>query len=149
MIQLTQIEKKNREKYKKLLLIADEDEVAINKYLYDGMMFSIHYDNQCIGVVLITLEPILEIKNIAVIESYRGKGIGKKVIEELKKIAKINGYQSMIVGTANSSIDNIAFYQKCGFRMDSIKKNFFESYSSPIYENGIRALDMIIFRCDI
>ena len=55
----------------------------------------------------------------------------------------------MIVGTANSSIDNIAFYQKLGFRMAEIKRDFFKAYPTPIFENGIRALDMIVFEKEL
>ena len=55
----------------------------------------------------------------------------------------------MIVGTANSSIDNIAFYQKLGFRMAEIKRDFFKAYPTPIFENGIIALDMIVFEKEL
>lgn len=51
----------------------------------------------------------------------------------------------MIVGTANSSIGNLAFYQKVGFRITEVKKDFFSKYPEPIFENGIQALDMIMF----
>jgi hypothetical protein len=55
----------------------------------------------------------------------------------------------MIVGTTNSSIDNIAFYQKLGFRMAEIKRDFFKAYLTPIFENGIRALDKIVFKKEL
>lgn len=55
----------------------------------------------------------------------------------------------MLVGTANSSIGNLAFYQKCGFRLCGIRRDFFLSYPQPIWENGIRALDMVMFERDL
>lgn len=57
---------------------------------------------------------IVELKNIAIIEDYRGKGIGKLVINESFDLYKMKGLNKMLVGTANSSIANIAFYQSSG-----------------------------------
>lgn len=51
----------------------------------------------------------------------------------------------MKVGTANSSISNIAFYQKAGYRLDSIQHDFFSNYKEPIFENGIQAIDLLYF----
>jgi hypothetical protein len=51
----------------------------------------------------------------------------------------------LLVGTANCSLDNIAFYQKCGFRMHSVKRDYFRYVQPPQHENGIPMLDMIVF----
>lgn len=53
---------------------------------------------------------------------------------------------ALLVGTASAALDNIAFYQKCGFRMFEIRRDFFDYIQPPVYENGIRLLDMIVFR---
>ncbi|WP_248736981.1 GNAT family N-acetyltransferase [Neobacillus rhizosphaerae] len=82
-------------------------------------------------------------------EDCRGNGLGKLVVKEAFHLYKNKGLDKMIVGTANSSIDNLAFYQKLGFRMVEIKKDFFKNYPEPIFENGIRALDMVMFEKDL
>ncbi|MCH6269112.1 GNAT family N-acetyltransferase, partial [Neobacillus citreus] len=99
------------------------------------------------GVMLFTFHPdhVVEIKNMAISEKYQGMGIGKMAIKESFEVYRSRGFNKMIVGTANSSIANLAFYQKAGFRMSEIKKDFFKKYPDPIYENGIRALDMVLF----
>ncbi|GAE37515.1 acetyltransferase [Halalkalibacter akibai JCM 9157] len=71
--------------------------------------------------------------------------MGKKIIAEAIQLYRLKNYKKMIVGTANSSIANIAFYQKAGFRLTEIKKGFFDKYPVAIYEDGIRAQDMIMF----
>ncbi|PLS17250.1 GNAT family N-acetyltransferase [Bacillus sp. M6-12] len=144
---LEQIEKSDRIKYFDYLLMADESEEVVKEYLFDGDLFAIILDGKAAGAVLFTFEThdVVELKNIAISCNETGKGIGKLVIEKAFSIYKKRNYKRMIVGTANSSIDNLAFYQKAGFRMYEIKKDFFKKYPQPIYENGIRALDMLMF----
>ncbi|MEX6343726.1 GNAT family N-acetyltransferase [Staphylococcus ureilyticus] len=60
--------------------------------------------------------------------------------------AKKNGYKNIEVGTGNSSIGQIIFYQKMGFRMRNIDVGFYDrNYNEKIYENGILCRDMIRF----
>lgn len=59
--------------------------------------------------------------------------------------AKSSGYKKILIGTGNSSINQLYLYQKVGFRITSIKADFFtENYNKPIVENGIECRDMII-----
>jgi hypothetical protein len=55
----------------------------------------------------------------------------------------------IMVGTGNSSLDNISFYQKCGFRFDSIIKDYFSYIVPPIKEFNIELKDMIMFKYNI
>ncbi|MEK5233718.1 GNAT family N-acetyltransferase [Lysinibacillus sp. FSL K6-0232] len=136
-----------REAFLPQLLLADESEEAVQSYLYQGILYEIQCGEHLVGVALVMpkSKTTIELKNIAIVPQYQGKGIGKEVLRQLTDICQQQGYQMVLVGTANSSIDNIAFYQKAGFRMESIEKDFFSNYPKPIYENGIRALDMIFF----
>lgn len=61
---IVQIDNTERHKFLDLLLIADEQERLINKYLYRGKMFSL-YDNGLKVVCIVTKEDnrIFEIKN--------------------------------------------------------------------------------------
>ncbi|WHY78408.1 GNAT family N-acetyltransferase [Neobacillus sp. WH10] len=150
-VQLEAIETEKRNLFFDYLLIADESEEIVRAYINDGEMFSICCEGKIAGVVLFTFHSngIVELKNIALTEDYRGKGLGKIVVNEAFDLYKIKGLNKMIVGTANSSIDNLAFYQKLGFRMVEIKKDFFKNYPTPIYENGIRAMDMVMFEKEL
>ncbi len=136
-----------RRDFMNLLLLADENEEVVNEYINKGEMFSILFEDKVVGVALfITESPsIVELKNVALLPELRGKGIGKEIIKSAFALYRKKSFTKMIVGTANSSIDNIAFYQKAGFRIAGIRKDFFEKYPEPIYENGIQAIDMIMF----
>ncbi|GEL77823.1 GNAT family N-acetyltransferase [Tenuibacillus multivorans] len=146
-ITLEKVKINNRKNYMNYLLMADESEEIINEYINKGDLYTVHYEENLAGVVLFIFHSssTVELKNIALDSEFRGKGIGKNVIKQSFDLYKRMSYEKMIVGTANSSIDNIAFYQKVGFRLTSIKRDFFKQYPEPIYENGIRAVDMIIF----
>lgn len=144
---LKSVEQDHRKLYMEWLLLADESEEIVNGYINEGEMFSILYEGQAAGVILFTFHPgqTVEVKNMGLVKNYRGMGLGKTILQEAFEIYRAQGMQKMIVGTANSSIANLAFYQKAGFRMTEIKKGFFEKYPTPIYENGIRAMDMVVF----
>jgi ribosomal protein S18 acetylase RimI-like enzyme len=144
---LEAVKKDDRRIYLGFLLLADESEEMVSEYINEGEMYVIKHAGETVGVVLFTFPSarIVEIKNIAFLESFRGRGLGKMVVLEAFDLYRSHGFEKMIVGTANSSIANLAFYQKAGFRMAEIKRDFFKKYPTPIFENGIRALDMVMF----
>jgi ribosomal protein S18 acetylase RimI-like enzyme len=90
-----------------------------------------------------------EMIELAIVPERHGQGLGKQLVAWLIEEARQRGKRQMLVGTANSSIDTIAFYQKCGFRMDQIRKDYFQYYGEPHYEDGIQVCDMLVFRYDL
>jgi N-acetylglutamate synthase-like GNAT family acetyltransferase len=131
-----------------LLLFADPSREMVEQYIAKGECHVAEEEGKIVGVyVLIKLGvTTMEIINIAVDERMHGRGIGKKLINDAIQTAKLFGCKSLEVGTGNSSIDQLAFYQKCGFRMDGIIKDFFVNhYEEEIFENGIWCRDMIRF----
>lgn len=135
-----------------LLLLADETKEAINRYIYDAELYVYERAGEIIAVY--ALYPInsesIEIKNIAVKESEQGKGIGSLLLDDATQRAKEKQYQTLLIGTANSGIKQLYLYQKNGFEIYDIKKNFFiDNYPEPIYENGILLNHMIMLRKDL
>jgi GNAT superfamily N-acetyltransferase len=90
-----------------------------------------------------------EIQELAVVAGAQGQGLGKQFVRWLIAEAQRRRKREMLVGTPNASIGNIAFYQKCGFRMDHVRKDYFRYYREPHYENGIQIRDMLVFRHDL
>ncbi|TQR21599.1 GNAT family N-acetyltransferase [Psychrobacillus vulpis] len=129
-----------------LLLLADPSETLVKQYLKFGECYVAELNGETIGVyVLLPTRPdTVELVNIAVAEQYHGKGIGKKLVLDAVQKAKQQGYLIMEVGTGNSSIGQLALYQKCGFRITGVDKDFFTiHYEEEIIENGIACVDMI------
>jgi GNAT superfamily N-acetyltransferase len=90
-----------------------------------------------------------EIIELAIAPERHGQGLGRQLVHWLIHEARQRGKQRLLVGTANSGISNIAFYQKCGLRMDHIRRDYFRYFREPVYDNGIRIRDMIVFSYDL
>lgn len=135
-----------------LLLLADPSKFIVEDYVAKGECFIAENEEQIIGVyVLLPTRPqTVEIVNVAVAEDYQGKGIGKLLVSHAIRVAKTQGYKTIEIGTGNSSIGQLALYQKCGFRIVSVDHNYFiKHYSEEIYENGIQCIDMIRLSQDL
>lgn len=129
-----------------LLLLADPSEELVRDYLHKGQCYVAEDGAEIIGeyVLLPTSKENVELINVAVVEKYHGKGIGKQLVLDAVERAKMEGFQAIEVGTGNSSIGQLALYQKCGFRMIGIDHDFFvRNYDEEIFENGIQCRDMI------
>ena len=141
--------KSDKKKYMDLLLLADEQEDMIDRYLDRGTMYILDDDGvkaEC--VVIEEADGILEIKNIATDPKYQRNGYGKKLIDFI--IEKYSGrYAVLQVGTGDSPL-TIPFYEKCGFRRSHIVKNFFpDHYDHPIYEDGVQLVDMVYLQREL
>ena len=141
--------KKDKKKYMDLLLLADEQENMIEKYLEQGEMFAL-YDDDIKSICVVTKESdnIYEIKNIATYEKYQGKGCGRKLINYIFEYYK-DKCKTMFVGTGDSDWI-ISFYKSCGFETSHKIDNFFiDNYDHPMYENGKQLIDMIYLKRDL
>ncbi len=139
----------DKKRYIDLLLLADEEEKMIDRYLERGDMYILD-DNGIKAECVVTNEGngVLEIKNIAVFPQYQGKNYGKKLIEFIiEKYSK--DYSVIQVGTG-ASPTTIPFYEKGGFEKSHIIKNFFiKNYDKPIIENGVQLVDMVYLKKNI
>lgn len=134
---------KNKKRFLPLLLLADEQEDMIDRYLERGTMYVLE-DGGVKAECVVTDEGggILELKNLAVEPESQRKGYGKALIDFL--VCKYKGRYSVLqVGTGDGPL-TIPFYEKCGFvRSHKIENFFTDNYDHPIYECGVQLTDMI------
>jgi ribosomal protein S18 acetylase RimI-like enzyme len=135
-----------------LLLLADPSKSVIDEYLKESEIFTAKQDSVTAGVIV--LQPLtaatLEIKNVAVKPELQGRGIGSFLIEHAVEYARTKKQKSISIGTANSSIGQLYLYQKLGFEITGLKRNFFlDNYPEPILENGIQAKHMLVLTIDL
>ena len=138
----------NKEGFMDLLLLADEQEEMIKKYLYRGELFAL-YDEDLKTVSVVTQEDddIYEIKNIATYEKYQGKGYGTYMIKHIIENYK-NKCKTLLVGTGEDK-RIISFYESFGFRYSHTEKDFFiKNYDHEMYENGKQLTDMIYLKME-
>lgn len=139
----------DKKKYLPLLLLGDEQEDMIDRYLDRGTMFVLSDGGvKCQCVVTDEGGGILEIKNIATIPQAQGKGYGRAMIEFLAQ--RYRGRFSLLqAGTGDSPL-TVPFYEACGFVRSHRTPNFFtEHYDHPIFEDGVQLVDMVYLRRSI
>lgn len=136
----------NKKQYLPMLLLADEEEAMIDRYLERGEMYVLD-DNGVKAQCIVTNEGsgILEIKSLATLPPYQKQGYAKTLIQFIEAEYK-NRFKILQVGTGDSPA-TVPFYQKCGFTRSHIVKNFFaDNYSRPIYDGGVLLKDMVYLR---
>ena len=136
----------NKKQYLALLLLADEQEDMIDRYIDRGTMYVLDDAGvRCVCVVTDEGHGVLEIKNLATDPAHQRHGCGKAMIDFLA--AKYKGQYSLLqVGTGDSPL-TVPFYEKCGFTRSHRIKNFFtDNYDHPIYECGTQLIDMIYLK---
>jgi ribosomal protein S18 acetylase RimI-like enzyme len=140
---------KERETYLPLLLLADDSESEVRDYYQKGDLYALSDEtDKPVGMVLAIPESdgSVELKAVAVDAALHGQGIGKRMLSMVLADLKARGVGHIIVGTASSSIGVLAFYQKIGFRIWKIERDFFNAargYPEGIEENGIPLRDMV------
>ena len=138
-----------KKEYLALLLLADEQENMVDRYLERGTMYVLE-DGGVKAECVVTDEGggILELKNIAVKPDCQGKGYGKALVDFLVQ-TYMGQYAVLQVGTGDST-STIPFYESCGFRRHHLVRNFFtDHYDHPIYECGVQLVDMVYLQREI
>lgn len=133
----------DKKQYLDLLLLADEQEDMIDRYLEKGDLFALFDpEPKAVCVVLELGDGVFEIKNLAVHPRCQGRGYGRQMIDFAMSHYRPH-LTKMLVGTGDSPL-TVPFYEKCGFRESHRVKNFFtDNYDHPIIEAGVRLVDMV------
>ncbi len=91
---------------------------------------------------------VFELKNLAVRPDRQGQGIGRRLVARSLDVCRHEGATAVEVATAVADIDNVRFYQRCGFRATSIGRDTFteaKGYPPDLVAGGIPVLDSIVF----
>lgn len=138
--------KEAKKRYLDLLLVGDEQEDMIDRYLERGDLYVLEDDGvKAVCVVTDEGEGVLEIKNISVNPACQRKGYGRILIDYVAQ-TYCGRYTCLQAGTGDSPL-TVPFYERCGFvRSHSIPNFFIDHYDHPIFEEGVRLVDMVYFR---
>lgn len=137
----------DKKHYLPLLLLADEQESMVDRYLERGDLFVMFDGQNPIAVAVVTDEGngVYELKNLAVTPAYQRKGYGRQMIEFLCRHYS-GACHTMLVGTGESR-QTVSFYENCGFTYSHTVPDFFtRNYNYPIIEDGRVLKDMIYFQ---
>jgi GNAT superfamily N-acetyltransferase len=150
-VAIRQVDRSEVEELVPLLLLAEPSIRALRWSLENlsDTVYRLDVDDALVGAATVRWddEPS-EIVELAVAAESQGKGHGRAFVEWMLEEGRRRRKKAMIVGTRNSSIGNLAFYQKCGFRMDHVRADYFWYYGGGEVENGIPVRDLVVFRYD-
>jgi ribosomal protein S18 acetylase RimI-like enzyme len=138
-----------RDRYLPLLSLADDSAEQIRGYYQTGTLLALDGpDGEPIGVVLAIEGPdgAVELKAVAVEPSLQRQGVGTRMLLAVLDRFRASGARRVIVGTSSSGIGQLAYYQKAGFRLRRVERDFFSperGYPEGIEENGIPLRDMV------
>lgn len=138
--------KENKRAYLPLLLIGDEQENMIERYLMCGELFRYEMDGKTCAVCVVTHkgEGVYELNNIAVLPEERHAGIGRRLIEFV--FSHYSNLSVLYVGTGESP-GTLGFYQACGFEYSHRVPGFFRDYyDHEIVEDGVILTDMVYLK---
>lgn len=117
----------------KLYCASDEPlpKAIFDQAIRDRMLYVAKLEGQVVGYVLLSLmlrsgngivpHKELCIDAICVDEAFRGQGIGKTMLCDVRALAKAFGCREIRLGVYPQNDGAVAFYQKCGFLIRSIQ----------------------------
>lgn len=144
--QITQVTQSKWD-YLPLLLLGDEQEDMIARYLDRGDLFALHDGGALCTVCVVTEEGdgVFEVKNLATAPEHQRKGYGVAMLRFVREHYKNRG-STLLVGTGGSPL-TVPFYQRRGFVYSHRIPGFFTAhYDHPIFEAGVQLVDMVYFK---
>ena len=135
---------REKKRFLPLLLLGDEQEDMIDRYLERGTLYVMEIDRAAAAVAVVTRETpeVYELKNIAVAPKFQRTGLGRAMIAHVWAECGGEG-KSRLAGTGEAP-RTMAFYENCGFALSHRVENFFtEHYDHPIVEEGVTLRDMV------
>jgi ribosomal protein S18 acetylase RimI-like enzyme len=145
-----------REAFVPLLLLADVEPQVLG-YMQHGDLYALRgADRELLGMTLVlpdAAEPgTVELRAVAIDPAQHSRGLGQRMLASVLADLRARGVRRAVVGTSNAGIGQIAFYQKAGFRIWRIERDYFtpeKGYDPDERENGLPHRDMIWFDQDL
>jgi ribosomal protein S18 acetylase RimI-like enzyme len=139
-----------RDAFLPLLYLADDAHAHVRRHRDEGDLFVLDLDGGGHAAVQTVRrgDEEVEFTLVAVDEAHQGRGRGKALIAATLEHLAGRGVRRVVVGTATAGLDQIAFYQKCGFRPFAIERDYFNvarGDAPDAAENGIPIRDMLWF----
>ena len=135
----------DKSRYMSLLLLGDESESMIGRYLDCSNLYvgaSAETPVAVCAVLSVDAETV-EVKNLAVRPEFRRRGIGAQM---LRFVEDLHPGKTVILGTGETP-STLRFYFSCGYTYSHRVPGFFtDNYPDPIVEEGVRLCDMVYLK---
>ncbi len=127
-----------------LILLAEDSESQLEAAIDEGTLYAV--DDKGVVLVLDHGDREREMRYVAVAEAHQRKGIGKAMLADVADAERGRGTRRLLVGTTSADTGNLDFYQRCGYRLLSIERDYFtpaRGYPPDFVLNGLPAVDMV------
>ena len=144
-----------RGELRRLFEMAEDSAAQLDSYLDAGEVLVAVDDDRVVGhLQLVDADHAqqCEIRNMAVEPHYRGRGIGRRLIQAALELVRAHHRSLVVVATAAADVDNLRFYQRSGFRMRSVERDVFtlaSGYSPQTSVDGIELRDRVWLDLDL
>jgi len=144
--------KENKKAFLPLLLLADEQEDMIDRYLARGDLYALYDGGELRTTCVITREEdqgdgVYEVKSLATDPRYQRLGYGRLMLAHVRELYRTRA-RSLLVGTGDTP-RALGFYKSCGFQPSHRVPNFFtDHYDHVMVEDGVQLIDMVYLRMD-
>jgi len=144
----------SRDSLEHLFSEADDSATEIARYRDLGVILVGTEDGELLGHVQIVetdQQGVFEIKSLAVMENRRSQGVGSALVQAALTHCRERHARSVIVATAAASIAALKFYQRLGFRIQRVIRDFYvaERGYRPLELNGIPLRDEVILDLEL
>jgi ribosomal protein S18 acetylase RimI-like enzyme len=96
----------------------DESVEDVRGAISEGRVLVALEGEDAVGTVRYEVKPdLLYVGRLAVVPSYRGKGVGAALMSQIEKLAPSLGRTHVQLATRESIPGNIAFYERIGYRI--------------------------------
>ncbi len=131
-----------------LLELADEPG-PLRAHLQDGELYGLVADDGSPRAAILVIDEgprVAELRAVAVAEAEQGRGTGTQLVAAVLDALAARGVVRVTVGTASSGTRQLAFYQRCGFRLSHVERDYFSAergYPPGLTEHGLPVRDMV------
>ena len=141
----------NKKDFLDLLLLADEQEDMIDRYLERGTLFAL-YDGDLKSTCVVTHESCdaqgddtYAVQSLATYPQYQRMGYGRYLVNYVCEYYGGKG-RTMLVGTGDVP-SSTSFYERSGFVFSHRVENYIvEHYDKPIFEDGVQLKDKVYLK---
>ena len=99
-----------------------------------GFSLGAYDGGQLVSIALaerLTWNNSLSLLEFHVAPDYRGRGVGRRMIEELALRSHEAGLRVIVCETQNTNVPAIRFYRKAGFKLDGMRLSYYRNSIDP------------------
>jgi ribosomal protein S18 acetylase RimI-like enzyme len=112
-----------------LFELADDSPEQLDRYIDLGrVLIAVTPAAEIVGHVQLVptgRAGVVELKSLAVRDEHRRRGVGRALVDQALAVCRVEGARVVTLRTAAADVDNLRFYQRCGFRLTSVEPDAF------------------------